>query len=162
MIKIISKKKYKNLLDRIDDLTLDIDYLKGENDKLEEQVKIFNDDNKKKEKTTKKQKEEIAKLKIELEDTKGFLEQEKACSNALRQEREKLRNEIDVQNNQICSLYKMFPETKKFIDDMQLLAEKYDVPEKEAKDKCIKEMKMEIKQPKKRGRKPKKVVENGK
>lgn len=38
--------------------------------------------------------EEIAKLKIELEDTNGFLEQEKECSNALRKERTKLRGKI--------------------------------------------------------------------
>lgn len=191
MIKIISKKKYENLLDRIDDLTLDIDYLKGENDKLEDQVKIFNEDNKRlryleqsyyiyknnkkgsdycffygtdnmnigcfldsgeilcfasksivdsdrkykkisKEdfihdfvrpliKENRKQKEEIAKLKIELEDTKGFLAQEKACSNALREA------------------------INKDFDDKNTLDLK--------KCKAI--------EPKKRGRKPKKVVENG-
>ena len=36
-------------------------------------------------------KKEVARLKIELEDTKGFLEQEKACSNALRKERTNLQ-----------------------------------------------------------------------
>lgn len=39
-------------------------------------------------------KEELAKTKIELEDTKGFLKQEKECSNALRKERTKLRREV--------------------------------------------------------------------
>ena len=82
MIKIISKKRFTNLMERIDDLTLELEYLQGEYNKLLEQVDIFNADNKKKAK-------EIAKLKIELEDTKGFLEQEKACSKALRKERDK-------------------------------------------------------------------------
>ena len=42
----------------------------------------------------KKLKEKIARLTFELEDTKGFLEQEKACSEALRKERTKLRKQI--------------------------------------------------------------------
>lgn len=39
-------------------------------------------------------KEENARLKFDLEDTNGFLEQEKECSNALRKERTKLRKMI--------------------------------------------------------------------
>ena len=39
-------------------------------------------------------KAELAKIKIDLEDTKGFLEQEKECSNALRKERTKLRKMV--------------------------------------------------------------------
>ena len=149
MIKIISKRKYENLLDRIDDLTLDLEHLQGENDKLEEQVKIFNADNKKK-------KEQITKLKIELEDTKEFLKHEKECSSALRVIRQELESELVIQNNQISSIYNMFPETKKFIDDMQLLAEKYDVPEKKAKEKLIRTMPLKTK---KTTRKPKKEEE---
>lgn len=41
-----------------------------------------------------KLREQIAKLTIDLEDTKGFLEQEKACSEALRKERTKLRKQV--------------------------------------------------------------------
>ena len=41
-------------------------------------------------------KKEVAKLRIDLEDTIGFLEQEKECSNALRKERTKLRREITM------------------------------------------------------------------
>lgn len=77
MIKIISKKKYENLLDRIDDLTLDLDYIQGEKNKLEDQVKIFNEDNKNKAKVIleltekldnqkKEEKKKINKLKSEL------------------------------------------------------------------------------------------------
>lgn len=40
---------------------------------------------------TKELKEEIARLKIELEDTKGFLEQEKACSSELRKQKANLQ-----------------------------------------------------------------------
>lgn len=36
----------------------------------------------------------IAKLKLELEDVNGFLQQEKECSEALRKERTKLRKQI--------------------------------------------------------------------
>lgn len=42
----------------------------------------------------KKLKEKIAKLSFELEDTQGFLEQEKACSEALRKERTKLKTKL--------------------------------------------------------------------
>ena len=42
----------------------------------------------------KKLKEKIAKLTLELEDTRGFLEQEKACSEALRKERTKLKTKL--------------------------------------------------------------------
>ena len=42
----------------------------------------------------KKLREKIAKLTLDLEDTRGFLEQEKACSEALRKERTKLRKQV--------------------------------------------------------------------
>lgn len=169
MIKIINNKMYENMIGKINQLQDDVEWsnnyinnLESDNELKNNKIDLLAKEIAQLKNKNKQLKANIAQLKIELEDTKGFLEQEKACSNALRKERDKLKNEIDIQNNQICSLYNMFPETKKFIDDIQLLAEKYDVPEKEAKDKLIKEMKMEIKQPKKRGRKPKKVVENGK
>lgn len=41
-------------------------------------------------------KELVTKLKFELEDTKGFLQQEKECSDALRKERTKLKREITM------------------------------------------------------------------
>ncbi len=37
---------------------------------------------------------ELKKVQLELEDTKGFLAQEKECSNALRKERTKLRKKV--------------------------------------------------------------------
>ena len=46
------------------------------------------------EKDNKELNELVAKLRIELEDTKGFLEQEKAVTKALRKERTQLRKEI--------------------------------------------------------------------
>ena len=54
---------------------------------LENNTKLYYD--------KRKLKEEIAKLTIELEDKKGFLEQEKACSNALRKERAELKNKLE-------------------------------------------------------------------
>lgn len=44
----------------------------------------------------KKRSEEIARLKIELEDTRGFLEQETQAKEALKKERTKLRREITM------------------------------------------------------------------
>lgn len=41
-----------------------------------------------------KYKEEITRLKFELEDTQGFLLQEKECSSALRKERTKLKTKL--------------------------------------------------------------------
>jgi chromosome segregation ATPase len=41
-------------------------------------------------------KEQLSKALIELDDTKGFLAQEKECSEALRKERTKLKREITM------------------------------------------------------------------
>jgi len=47
-------------------------------------------------KELKKKNEQIAKLKIELEDTAGFLKQETEAKEALKKERTKLRREITM------------------------------------------------------------------
>lgn len=61
--------------------------LRKTNIKLMEENHILTNDNK-------ELNELVAKLRIELEDTKGFLEQEKALTKALRKERIQLRKEI--------------------------------------------------------------------
>ena len=58
----------------------------------EEQYKKIYDENIKYQKTIKDLKYRLTKARIDLEDTKGFLKQEKEVSYALRQERNKLLN----------------------------------------------------------------------
>ena len=61
--------------------------LRKTNIKLMEENHILTNDNK-------ELNELVAKLRIELEDTKGFLEQEKEVTKALKKERTKLRKEL--------------------------------------------------------------------
>lgn len=61
--------------------------LRKTNIKLMEENHILTNDNK-------ELNELVAKLKIELEDTKGFLEQEKQVTKALKKERTQLRKEV--------------------------------------------------------------------
>lgn len=97
-MRIVTKKqenKYKKQIDdMILDLKLDIDYEKGQTKIALEQVNYLIKENKRLEKYNNENKEELARTKIDLIDTRGFLEQEKQCSNALRKERTKLRKMI--------------------------------------------------------------------
>lgn len=58
MIKIISKQKYENLLDRIDELTLDLEDMTEQYEKAQHNSEVFHKDN--------KEKDEIIKLKDEM------------------------------------------------------------------------------------------------
>lgn len=58
----------------------------------EQRYKTIYDENIKYQKTIKELKYRLTKARIDLEDTKGFLQQEKQVSYALRQERNKLLN----------------------------------------------------------------------
>lgn len=97
-MRIITRKqeeKYKKELDeKILELNLDIDYEKDQKNIALAQVEYLVKENKKLERYNKENKEELARTKIELIDTQGFLVQEKECSQALRKERTKLRKMV--------------------------------------------------------------------
>lgn len=70
----------------------------------EERYKTIYDENIKYQKTIKELKYRLTKARIDLEDTKGFLQQEKQVSYALRQERNKLLNKNKQLKTQIKEL----------------------------------------------------------
>lgn len=67
---------------------------KSNQDKLIEQCSKIGAENVNYQKQIKKLKEQNTQLTFELEDTKGFLEQEKECTKELRKERTKLRKMV--------------------------------------------------------------------
>lgn len=97
-MRIITRKqeeKFKKELDeKILELNLDIDYEKDQKNIALAQVEYLVKENKKLERYNRENKEELARTKIELIDTQGFLAQEKECSQALRKERTKLRKMV--------------------------------------------------------------------
>lgn len=70
--------------------------LKNNNKILTQRNKELYDKNIEYQYKIKELKEEKARIMLELEDTKGFLQQEKDCSEALRKERTKLKREITM------------------------------------------------------------------
>lgn len=70
----------------------------------EQRYKTIYDENIEYQKLIKKLKYNLTKVRIDLEDTKGFLEQEKQVSYALRQERNKLLNKNKQLKAQIKEL----------------------------------------------------------
>ena len=97
-MRIITRKQEEKFKKEIDEmilnLKLDIDYEKDQKRIALNQVEYLVKENKKLERYNKENKEELARTKIELIDTQGFLAQEKECSQALRKERTKLRKMI--------------------------------------------------------------------
>ena len=88
--------------------------INAENVKIQKDCKLLEKALVKTDKDNNSLKEEIAKIKIELEDTLGFLEQEKECVKALKKERKILNKRIEELENAI---------TNSLIDNNEIVVE---------------------------------------
>lgn len=94
MIRIISKRKYNEMKEEIKMLGLKLEASERNNGQKENIIKIL-------EKNLKRAKEDVCKLRIALEDTQGFLKQEKQAKEQLKQNNKPKRKPIkkkEVQN----------------------------------------------------------------
>ena len=127
MIKIISRKKYNELLDHIDDIELDNKTLIEDNENYFSQVKVLNADNKAKTKELEKLSATNVELGNLLEISEAKNEITIKNNKELRKEIKSLREILELRDKEIEELKKnvrkSYAKTKKEIQNVEIVAE---------------------------------------